>query len=138
MKLLRILGLIALAAGMVGLLGSTIARQVYSSQAQLIQRVNPIDPDIAALTGETGNPVGEPQLMIIKDKGAFLEGETTEGAKLVDDSYLKDKGVYPLQLKTVKFATQMTLLASLVATGVGLAAFTVANRKHKLLETSGG
>lgn len=131
MKLLRTLGLVMLIMGMVGLLGSTIARQVYTSKAQLIQRATPADPDVATLTGETVNPIGEPQLMIIEDPKAFLPDKGEGGAKLVDDTYLKKNGIYPLQLKTVNFTSQVAMLASLVVAVLGGLTAWAANRKQK-------
>ncbi|MCH8275250.1 MAG: hypothetical protein IH851_10715 [Armatimonadetes bacterium] len=76
--------------------------QSYASRAQLIQRVE-VDEASFLLLGEPGTFIGSPQMMIIDDSGAFIEGEGPEGARLVNDIYLRENGIYPLQLKTVGF-----------------------------------
>lgn len=133
MKFLRILGLAGMLLGVVGLLGSTIARQVYSTQAALIQRVTVADPDLAALTGDATNPIGEPQMLIISDPKAFVAGTGPRNSRLVDDDYLKSNGIYPLQLKTVHFVANSVALGAAIVSivGIGLLLF-VKSRACKL------
>lgn len=123
MKALNLLGCAMLVLGMIGLLGSIILPRNLASKARLTQRMTPYDADTAALTGEIGTPVGEPQLMIIDDERAFLKGEGENGARLVDDNYLKAKGIYPLQVKTVNFVAGLARLGTAAVAGIGLVLF---------------
>ena len=123
MKLLNMLGCAMLAIGMVALLGSIIVPKVLTSKAQLTQRMTPYDADTAALTGDIGTPVGEPQSMIIDEERAFLKGKGETGARLVDDNYLKVKGIYPLQVKTVDFVAGLVRLGTATVAGIGLLLF---------------
>lgn len=123
MKLLNMLGCAMLVMGMVGLLGSIIVPKVLRSKAQLTQRMTPYDADTAALTGDIGTPVGEPQAMIIDDERAFLKGKGENGARLVDDNYLKAKAIYPLQIKTVDFVAGLVRLGIATLAGIGLVLF---------------
>jgi len=107
---LGVLGI--LAAGM-----AMIVAQSFASKAQLVQIVKP-DAAEAALFGDSaGTPIGSPQEMIISDAKAFLPGEGKDGAKLVNDDYLKKNGIYPLQLQTVRFVSNIVLL---VGGGLGV------------------
>lgn len=119
MKFLKILGILAVVLGVIGLIGSVTARQVYGSRSQLIQRVTVVDPDLAALTGEATTPIGEPQVLIIEDEGAFVQGTGPNGARLADDAYLKQKGIYPLQLKTVHYVSDMVNMVAAVSVIIG-------------------
>lgn len=129
MKFLRILGIMASVLGVAGLLGSVIARQVYGSRAQLIQRVDPVDPNLAALTGDEHTPIGEPQILVINDPKAFLESTGPQGSRLVDDAYLKKQGIYPLQLKTVTFVTGLIMMASGISAAIGIGMLLMMRRK---------
>lgn len=77
----------------------------YGRDAQLVQLVTPASAAESTLFGSSGpgTPIGSPQQMIIRDAGAFLEGRSDQGARYVSDTYLKERGLYPLQLKTVRF-----------------------------------
>lgn len=79
----------------------------YGRDAQLIQLVQPTTQAESDLFGDTsskpGTPIGQPQMMIVRDQGAFLPGTGENGVRYVDDGYLKELGLYPLQLKTVNF-----------------------------------
>ena len=79
----------------------------YGKDAQLVQLVQPTTQAENSLFGDAssapGTPIGQPQMMIIRDQGAFLEGTGENGLRYVDDGYLKEQGLYPLQLKTVNF-----------------------------------
>ena len=96
----------------------------YGRDAQLIQLVQPTTQAESDLFGDTsttpGTPIGQPQMMIVRDQGAFLPATGENGLRYVDESYLKELGLYPLQLKTVNFfRNAMTLsflaLAALLA-----------------------
>jgi hypothetical protein len=99
---------ILLALSFVGLVGR-VATQVIATnmvaKAEMIQRIKPADKEIAALTGEAGEPIGPPVRMIIQDEKAFLPGKGPSGEKLVNDDYLTKNNVYPLQVKTVEFVS---------------------------------
>ena len=136
MKFLKILGGIVFILGLIGLAGSIIVPARLSSQAQLIQRMTPYDADIAALTGDVGTPIGEPQQMIITDQAAFLPGKLDSGARQVNDNYLKEKGIYPLQVKTVNYVAGLVRLAAASALVVGLIAFLWANSRLKRKTTT--
>jgi hypothetical protein len=129
MKLVKSLAVLAVFVGVVGLLGSTIAPQVLRSRAQLVQRITPYDKDTAALTGEPGDLIGEPQLMVIEDQAAFLPGTSEKGARLADDNYLRSHSVYPLQMKTVGFVAGLARLASAGFGLAGLALLLFARRR---------
>ncbi|BDP43417.1 hypothetical protein DAETH_33860 (plasmid) [Deinococcus aetherius] len=112
----RAAGLLALLA-LVALLLSFAVSALLTRDAALVQRVEP--NAAASLFGEgdsPGTPIGSPQLMIIRDPAAFLPGEGEDGARLVSEVYLRERGLYPLQVKTVE------LVRNLVALGSGLAA----------------
>lgn len=117
------LGCAMLVMGMVGFLGSIIVPEVLRSKAQLTQRMTPYDADTAALTGDIGTPVGEPQPMIIDDERAFLKDKGENGVRLVDDNYLKSKGIYPLQVKTVDFVAGLVKIGTATVAGIGLLLF---------------
>lgn len=73
----------------------------YASRAQLVQRVQP-NPG-AELFGDSGTPIGSPQMMIIEDQRAFTGDRTEDGAAVVDDQFLRDNAIYPLQMQTVSY-----------------------------------
>lgn len=118
MKILNLLAWSMLALGLIGLSAAFVAGGALAAKGRLVQRVAPYQPDVAQLVGETGEAVGEPQAMIIDDPAAFLPGKTSTGALLADDAYLKRRGIYPLQVKTVHFVAGV---AKLGAAGLGAA-----------------
>lgn len=79
----------------------------FGQGAQLIQRVQPTTQAESSLFEDSssgpGTPIGQPQMMIVRDQGAFLKGTGDGGVRYVSDTYLTEKGIYPLQLKTVNF-----------------------------------
>ena len=77
----------------------------YASKAKLIQRVE--KNECASLFGDEGTKIGSPQQMIIEDPKAFMGEPNAEGIYQVDDKYLKDNNIPPLQLKTVSFVLSM-------------------------------
>lgn len=112
----RVAGLLALLA-LVTLLLSLAVSALLTRDAALVQRVEP--SAAASLFGEEdgpGTPIGSPQRLIVRDPAAFLPGEGEGGVRFVNETYLRERGVYPLQVKTVE------LVRNLVALGAGLAA----------------
>ncbi|WP_407571814.1 hypothetical protein [Deinococcus altitudinis] len=85
--------------------------------AQLVQLVQPAAADVNALFGESGpgTPIGSPQVLIVRDPRAFMEGRAEGGARYVSDTYLKAQNIYPLQLKTVTVIRNVLLAVALVA-----------------------
>ena len=105
MKFLRFIGLVMLGIGLAGLVLVSVVPRNMISRAQLVQRIKPYDTDTAALTGEVGTPIGEPQQMIISDEKAFLPFRPDQSARQVNDDYMKAHGEYPLQVKTVEYVS---------------------------------
>jgi hypothetical protein len=86
------------------LIGSFVVSSLMTQGAQLVQRIEP--NEAASLFGDSsspGTPIGSPQVMVIRDEKAFLEGQGEDGARFVDDNYLRQNNIYPLQVKTVEF-----------------------------------
>lgn len=109
---MRVLAILCFILAGIGLAVIPLALGVQvglSGRAQLIQRVEV--SEAASLFGDAGTMIGSPQKMIIEDKAAFLPGEGPEGARLVSENYLKEKGIYPLQLQTVEYLSQGVMLA---------------------------
>ncbi len=90
--------------------GTLFALNTYPGKAKLIQRIEKNEG--ADLFGETGTPIGSPQQYIIEDPKAFTGKKTTDGAEEVDEKYLRDNKIYPLQLQTVRFIAQQSQLVS--------------------------
>lgn len=111
--LFRIALAIAVLSG-IAIVGASIVRSGYAGKAQLIQRVE-YDAASAELLGTPGTFVGSPQPMIIEDPKAFVKGNGPQGSKLVDEKYLRDHSIYPLQLQTVDFLADNTRYAATVA-----------------------
>ncbi|WP_102128435.1 hypothetical protein [Deinococcus planocerae] len=112
----RVAGLLALLS-LVALLLSFAVSAFLTRDVALVQRVEP--NAAASLFGDAdspGTPIGSPQLLIVRDPAAFLPGEGEGGVRFVSEPYLRERGLYPLQVKTVE------LVRNLVALGSGLAA----------------
>lgn len=93
------LGLAAAILGALGALTVPFVRQSYSAKAILTQRVQVDSADKLFDDGPT--PIGSPQKMIIEDPKAVVG--TKNGVRMVNDAYLQQHHIYPLQLKTVDF-----------------------------------
>ena len=100
-----------------------------TSKARTVQLVKPVDPDVAALTGDKAIPIGNPETTIVTDPAAFVEGSPDPNVQWVDQDYLKAKGIYPLQVKTVEFISSMTKLGSAAGALVALAVFLFSRRR---------
>lgn len=87
------------AALLVALVATFPLREQAASKAQNIQLVQ--KQDGSDIFGEPEyTKLGSPQMIIIEDPKAFLDKEE-DGAKWVDDAYLKANNIYPVQLKSV-------------------------------------
>jgi hypothetical protein len=126
MKTLR---LILIAATVISLLVAAsvqIGRASLTSQAKLYQRIEKSAE--AELFGELGTKIGTPQLMIISDPKAVLPDKLEDGTALLDETYLKENNVYPLQLKTVNETSGIATLASIAVALVSLGLVVVINK----------
>jgi hypothetical protein len=98
--------------------GSFIVAAVFSSGSSLVQLIQPEDAAVAGLFAEetsgepAGTRIGSPQVMVIRDQQAFLEGTGTRGERFVSQKYLDEKQIYPLQVKTILFFRNITALIS--------------------------
>lgn len=122
-KAKRVLQVIAGAAAILSalcLIGSVPVVNSYANKAQLIQRVQ-VDKSSGDLFGDGSNeqPIGSPQQLIIEDPKAFIKDK--DGVKRVDEAYLNEHKIYPLQLQSVydvaryvRFVAGIVLLAGLV------------------------
>lgn len=112
----RLAGLLAVLA-LVALLGSLAVGTAMTRGATLVQRVEPAASAEALFGGDTGpgTPLGSPQRVVIRDEGAFLPGTAPGGARYVSEAYLRENGLYPLQVKTVEFIRNLVAAVSLAA-----------------------
>lgn len=128
-RALSLLGLAGAALGILAILASFPVEASYRSKAVLAQRVEK-DASAALFDGaDAYRPIGSPQLLILEDPKAFLPEPGRDGVKQVDEAYLKDKGIYPLQLKTVEFFTGNARLGGGIALVVGWAVFFLMRRR---------
>lgn len=127
-KLIMPLRVVA-ALALVVLVGAFWQESSLLGRAELVQRMKVHEPAMAELLGEVGTPIGEPQRMIISDPSVFLEARGDQGQRLVDDALMQERGVYPLQEKTVGFVAGMVKLGSVaVALLAILASWLLARR----------
>ncbi len=126
MKALRVLGWIGLALAVIIGVGSFPVEQHHRSHAGTYQLVKP-SPE-AALFGEVGEPIGTPQVYVVFDKAAVLEGDIN-GVKLLSDDHFKKTGTYPVQMKTVEFLASQVRLGTAVGAVVALGMILFARRK---------
>lgn len=127
-KLIMPLRVVA-ALALVVLVGASWQESSLLGRAELVQRIKVHEPAMAELLGEVGTPIGEPQRMIISDPGVFLEALGDKGQRLVDDTLMQERGVYPLQEKTVGFVAGLVKLGSVaVAVLAILASWLLARR----------
>ena len=112
----RLTGLLAVLS-LVALLGSFVVSAVMTRGATLVQRIEPAASAEALFGGDggPGTPLGSPQRVIIRDEKAFLPGTAPGGARYVSEAYLREKGQYPLQVKTVEFIRNLVAAVSLAA-----------------------
>ena len=110
MKALVLLARVLAVLCAVGLVGTFVRANSLTAKAELTQRIKPYDKDTAALTGDVGTPIGDSQDMIIDDPAAFLPGKGDKGQRLVNDDYLQQHEIYPLQAKTVNYVAGLAKL----------------------------
>jgi hypothetical protein len=118
---------LAVLAGVVGL-GSVFAATLLTRgavYAQLAQK-----NEAAELFGDTSQKtlIGSPQNFLALAPQAFFEGTGENGAKLLNDLYLKEKNIYPIQVKTVEFFRNLTVLVCVVGGALMLVLWQLARR----------
>lgn len=99
---------------LIALLLSLSVGTLLLRDAALVQRVEP-SAGASALFGDAsgpGTPIGSPQRLIVRDPAAFLPGEAPGGVRYVSETYLRERGAYPLQAKTVEFVRLLAALGS--------------------------
>lgn len=119
MNIIRKLSLFAILFATIGLAATFAIEAGYASKGRLVQRIAPYEASVSELLGEKGEPVGSAQELVITDPKAFLPGKSADGAALVDESYLKKQGIYPLQVKTVHYVAGLAKLGLLGMIALG-------------------
>jgi hypothetical protein len=118
------------------LLASWLVYGWANANATLAQRIEPHDATMAQLLGEPGVIIGSPQRLIITDPQAFLPEDPTATMeyRLVNETYLKQNNIYPLQLQTVEFFRNIISVAAVLGglLMLGLAAWFSGRVKPKL------
>jgi hypothetical protein len=118
----------AFGVGVLVVAGTYLVEGDYSRRAQLVQRVQ--RDETAELFGDPGTPIGSPQLLIIDDPKAIIEGRAEEsGARLVDEGYLRKNEIYPLQMKTVSFIAGTVRLGGIALAVLGLGGIALVRRR---------
>jgi hypothetical protein len=129
MKFVRMLSILVIAVSALVGVGSWIGENNLAGQAKKVQLVKPSEG--AALFDEVGENIGSAQELIIPDQAAFMDKTTPEGVPYVNDAYLKEKGIYPLQLQTVRYVGAMTRYGAIAGLVIGILGLLLANRKLK-------
>jgi|CXWL01.1.fsa_nt_gi hypothetical protein len=113
MKFTKIATVVLIVGSLLAYAGTLFVLNTYPGKAKFIQRVEKNEG--ADLFGESGTPIGSPQLYIIDDPKAFTGKKTANGAEEVDEKYLREHNLYPLQLQSLRFvAKQVQLVAGAV------------------------
>ena len=105
-------------------------RLSYLNKAKMIQRIQ--KSTSADLFGDEGIPIGQATMLVIDDPKAFIGGPDANEVYKVDEGYLTEHKVYPLQLKTINFIMFWTKVLSLLGAMVGMVGLTWINQKAKL------
>lgn len=87
----------------------------YASRAVLMQRMQKSAGD--DLFGDQGTAIGSPQQFIVDDPKAILNEKGQNGVTLLDENYLLEHKIHPLELQTVHYVAGLIRTASL---GVGV------------------
>jgi len=128
--IVRALGAALIAVCVLALVSVPAVRDAYKTRAVLTQRVQ-VDAAGAALFGDGITPIGSPQLMIIDDPNAAVDlPNSKDGIRRVNDAYLQQHHIYPLQLKTVDYALHWALI--FLVAGILVGALTVFLTRRRL------
>jgi hypothetical protein len=120
MKLLLTFSRVVAVLAILAFIATFPIRSNFAGRAKLAQRIEQSNAD--SLFDSQGAALGEPQLYIIDDPKAYLDGKGDEGQLLLNENYLKQNSIYPLQLQSVDFfatATRIGSGAALVVFGLG-------------------
>ncbi len=115
--------------GFVVILASFLISGLMTRGAVLAQRIEP--NEAASLFGDSsgpGTPIGSPQWVVIRDEKAFLEGQSADGARFVNEEYLIENKIYPLQVKTVEFFRNVTAVVAVLGVLVMASLWLMATR----------
>jgi hypothetical protein len=130
MKLTRFktvfLGL-AILAGAVGLI-TVVATSLLTRDAVFAQLAQ--KNEAAELFGDTSQKtlIGSPQNFLALTPQAFFEGTGDNGARLLNDLYLKENNIYPIQVKTVEFFRNVIVLVCAIGGALMLMLWQLARR----------
>jgi hypothetical protein len=110
------------------LLASFPVEASFERRSVLAQRVE-VDEAAAGLFGEGPEyrEIGSPQRVIVDEPGAFIDHE---GRKLLNESYLREKRIYPLQLRTVSFTATLVRVSAAVLFLASLSALILLRRRR--------
>jgi hypothetical protein len=118
---------LAILAGFL-LVGSLVASSFLlrdSVYAQLAEKL-----EAAELFGENQSNVyiGSPQKFLALPAQAYMQGLGEKGAQLINNTYLKQNGIYPFQVKTVEFIRNVIAICSILGGALMLYLWARANR----------
>jgi hypothetical protein len=118
---------LAILAGVVGL-GSVLTSSLLTRGAVYAQLA--LKNEAAELFGDSSPKtlIGSPQNFLALAPQAFFEGTGENGAKLLNDSYLKENNIYPIQVKTVEFFRNVIVLVCAVGGALMLILWQLARR----------
>lgn len=88
----------------------------YHGKAKMVQRVQKTAS--SDMFGDEGTPIGEPMMTILDDEKAFMGPADASGTYKVDETYLTDHKIHPLQLKTIDFLASMARIGFVISTAV--------------------
>ena len=89
----------------------------YHVKAKLIQRIQKTAS--GEMFGDDGTPIGAPTVEIIEDEKAFVGAPEAKGNYKVDENYLTEHKIHPLQIKTVDFFASCARIGFVIAGTVG-------------------
>ncbi|MBS1704762.1 MAG: hypothetical protein JST40_02730 [Armatimonadetes bacterium] len=122
-----------LALFLVGLVVVRVIERSYQNRAVFAQRVQ-LDRTADDLFGDKNSyiEIGGPEYFVVDDQRAFLDGITTRGARKLDDEYLREHKIYPLQMQSVRFVAKWVNIAlgALAFVSIGILLW-AANRTPK-------
>ncbi len=107
--------------GVVVFIASFVISSIITQNAVLAQRIEIQEAGVAALFGaenEVGKEIGSPQRLIINDPKAFLEKTGENGLRYVNDKYLQENKIYPLQVLTVEFFRNITAFVAALGSAI--------------------
>lgn len=117
---LVVLGL--LAAGV-----SYLAAGPYAARSGTYQLVK--ESDTASLFGDSGEPIGTPQVYVVPDPSFILDSPNEEGVKQLSLTRMEKAGSYPLQLKSVEAVLSYVRAGGIAVLLLGLLLTALPRRK---------